>query len=357
MFPAAAQDLACSGLTVYVREGCPHCRDAEAFLDDLQHRQPGLVVRVRDVSRSSEARLDFETLNRKRHILQPGVPTFSFCGEVLVGFDSAQSTGVLIERVLTGQQRNLRDSVIVEVPVLGEISPGRLGLPLFTVAIGLVDGFNPCAMWVLLFLLSLLVHVESRARILLVAGTFVLVSGAIYFTFMAAWLNLYLLIGFSRGLQLTLGLLAVFIGVVHIKDFFRFRRGLSLGIPEGIKPTLYQRARRVVRAENLAAALLGITAIAILVNFVELLCTAGLPALYTQVLTYYPLDTGTYYAYLLLYNLAYVLDDAVMVTIAVITLGQYKLQERGGRWLKLLSGAVIVCLGVLLVLAPELLVL
>ena len=274
---------------------------------------------------------------------------------MLVGFDTAATTGALIEQVLLGQGA-LREQLVVTLPLFGEISPTALGLPLFTLAIGLVDGFNPCAMWVLLFLLSLLVHVRNRARILLVAGTFVLVSGLVYFAFMAAWLNVYLLLGFSRGLQLALGLLAVLIGAIHIKDFFRFREGPSLSIPEGVKPTIYQRASRVVRAENLLAAVTGVTVIAVLVNFVELLCTAGLPALYTQVLTYYPLETRAYYGYLLLYNLAYIFDDTVMVTIAVLTLGQYRLQERGGRWLKLLSGGVILCLGVLLIAAPDSLV-
>ena len=346
------ESLACNELTVFVRQGCPHCDRAKDFLASLQDRHPGLAIRVLDVGQSPEARAAFEAVNRERRVRQPGVPTFSFCGEVQVGFDTADATGRSIEQVLTGELDNLGSDVIVQLPLLGRVSPTELGLPLFTIAIGLVDGFNPCAMWVLLFLLSLLVHVRDRGRILLVAGTFVLVSGAIYFAFMAAWLNLYLVLGFSRTLQLILGVFALLIGLVHIKDFFAFRAGFSLSIPEGIKPTLYQRARQVVRAENLFAAILGVTTIAILVNTVELLCTAGLPALYTQVLTYYSLGTVDYYGYLLLYNLAYIFDDAIMVGIAVITLGQYKLQERGGRWLKLLSGGIILALGLLLILAP-----
>lgn len=93
--------------------------------------------------------------------------------------------------------------------------------------------------------------------------------------------------------------------------------------------------------------------IALLVNLVELLCTAGLPALDTQILSYYPLSDAGYYRYLARYNLAYVFDDALMVTLTVVTLGQRRLQEREGRWLKLLSGAVIVALGLLLLFAPE----
>ncbi len=93
--------------------------------------------------------------------------------------------------------------------------------------------------------------------------------------------------------------------------------------------------------------------LALLVNVVELLCTAGLPAVYTQILTLRSLPDGAYYAYLALYNLAYVFDDALMVTIAVVTLGQLKLQERAGRWLKGLSGSVLIALGVALLLRPD----
>ena len=115
----------------------------------------------------------------------------------------------------------------------------RLGLPAFTVAIGLIDGFNPCAMWVLVFLLSLLVGVTSRRKTVLIAGTFVLVSGLMYFAFMVAWLNAFLLVGFSRSLQALLGVVAVSIGAIHIKDFFAFKRGLSLSIPERAKPVTW----------------------------------------------------------------------------------------------------------------------
>ncbi len=350
------QGLACSELTVFVREGCPHCRDAKAYLADLQQRLPGLTVEVVDVRQTQAAMQRFQRINEERRIQQPGVPTFVFCDEVLVGFDEPATTGASIERVLTGQVENLGETLRVNLPLFGEVAPDNMGLPLFTVAIGLIDGFNPCAMWVLLFLLSLLVHVEGRARILLIASTFVLVSGVVYFAFMAAWLNVYLLLGFSRGLQLFLGLLAALIGVVHLKEFFGLHQGPRLAIPEAVKPTIYHRVLRVVRAENLPLAMLGVTGVAVLVNFVELLCTAGLPALYTHVLTYYPLGNADYYGYLLLYNLAYIFDDAVMVAIAVVTLGQYKLQERGGRWLKLVSGLVVFTLGLVLVFVPDWLV-
>jgi hypothetical protein len=229
----------------------------------------------------------------------------------------------------------------------------ELGLPLFTIAIGLLDGFNPCSMWVLLFMLSLLASLANRTKMLLIGGTFVAVEGLAYFAFMAAWLNLFLLIGISRITELTLGSIGVLAGAVNIKDFWAFRRGVSLGIPESVKPGLYERIRRILQAENIVAALIGTVVLAVLVQAVELLCTAGLPALYTRILTLRQLDWLVYYGYLALYNIAYMLDDVIVLAIGVITISHYRLQEREGRWLKLISGVVMAGLGIVLVLKPD----
>ena len=244
----------------------------------------------------------------------------------------------------------------MDLPVFGELTASQVGMPAFTIAIGLVDGFNPCAMWVLLFLLSLLVNLKSRAKMFAIAALFVLISGLAYFAFMVAWLEVLLLIGYLRGVQITLGVLATTVGAIHIKDFFAFKKGISLSIPESAKPGIYARARKIVTAESLWGAMIGATVLAVLVNIVELLCTAGLPALYTGILTMQNYPAWKNYAYIGLYNVAYMFDDSVMVIIAVVTLGRRKLQEKEGRWLKLISGLLIFTLGVVMLFKPEWLV-
>jgi cytochrome c biogenesis protein CcdA len=244
------------------------------------------------------------------------------------------------------------DDTIV-VPIFGELRVSKLGLPVFSFLVGLVDGFNPCAMWVLVFLLSVLVNIKDRRKIVLIAGTFVLVSGLAYFAFMAAWLEVFLLVGIVRWIQVVLGVMAIIIGLINVKDFFAFKKGISLSIPESSKPGIYARVRRIVAAKYLTAALMGAVVLAIVVNVVELLCTAGLPALYTQVLTMHELPKWQNYLYLAIYISAYMLDDTVLLTIVVVTLSHRKLQEREGRWLKLISGLVILLLGVVMIFKPE----
>ncbi|HRG72724.1 MAG TPA: NrdH-redoxin, partial [Thauera aminoaromatica] len=174
-----------------------------------------------------------------------------------------------------------------------------------------------------------------------------------YYAFMAAWLNVFLLVGMSAALRVGLAVLAVLIGLINVKDFLAFRRGVSLSIPESAKPGIYARARAILKAESLPASLAAVAVLAVVVNFVELLCTAGLPAIYTAVLTGQDLSPLAHYGYLGLYILAYIADDALMVGTAVLALGSGKLGERGGRMLKLLSGVVMLALGAVMLLRPE----
>jgi glutaredoxin len=353
--PATAGE-GCALVEVFHREGCPHCERALDFLSVLAAETPGLVVRDHEIGADAAARERFLALSEAHGVARPGVPSVLACGTFLVGYDP-QATPGAIRALVRGDALPppgaAAGTASVTLPLVGTVALDDAGLVLFTVAVGLLDGFNPCAMWVLLFLLSLLVNLRSRRRMLLVAGTFVAVSGLVYFAFMAAWLNLFLVVGASQALQVLLGVLALLIGVVHVKDFVAAGKGPSLSIPDSAKPGLYARVRAVVQAENLAAALVLVTLLAALVNLVELLCTAGLPALYTRILTLQELPVTAYYGYLGLYNLAYVADDLLMVAVVVWTLERARLRPEQGRWLKLVSGVTVLALGAALLAAPQ----
>jgi hypothetical protein len=327
-------------------------------------------VQVADVVRDDQAMAALRRLAIERGLAGASVPTFVVRGEhVQVGFMSAETTGRVLEELLAADAAVPDDgaeprsapatelselgSPAVLLPWAGRVALDEVGLPLFTVALGLLDGFNPCAMWVLLFLLSMLVNVWSRARMAMIGGVFVLVSGLVYYAFMAAWLNAFLFLGMSRWIQVTLGGVALFLGGLNVKDFLWMGRGPTLGIPDAARPGIYASVRRIVTAERLGAALGTVTALALLVNTVELLCTAGLPALYMRILTLRELPTLQYHAYLALYDLFYMLDDALVLTVAVFTLSHRRLQQREARWLKLVSGSVMLGLGAVLLVQPE----
>ncbi len=347
----ASPQLITQELVVYVRDGCPHCADAKQFLAQLARERPHLQVSLRAVDQDSAARDELITLSRRAGVWPPGVPTFSLTGRVLVGFGSAADSGPALLAWIDQAATPPPDQV--KSRLFGTLTASQLGLPLFTLALGLLDGFNPCAMWVLLFLLSLLVRLQDRRRMALVAGTFVLVSGAVYYAFMAAWLNIFLAVGLSTPVRWGLAGVALLVGAVNVKDFWAWGRGFSFSIPESAKPGIFAQVRAVLGAQALPGSLLAVAVLAVVVNFVELLCTAGLPALYTAVLTQQGVGTAAHYAYLGLYILGYLADDTLMVTLAVLALSHRKLTEDTGRWLKLLSGLVMLVLGLVLLLRPD----
>lgn len=358
-------------MEVFVREGCSHCANAKQFLQKLQQEQPDLNIVMHDVSKQPEALQQLQKLAKQQHINTVRVPAFYVHEQLIIGYSDETSSGQVLRDVLktkvTQQTHETGSCEAVELTCEANPTPAQptfavnflghkltlddVGLPLFTVAMGLLDGFNPCSMWVLLLMIALLAPMNNRKRMLAIAGTFVAVEGIAYFVFMAAWLNLFLLIGLSRTSEITIALIALIAGAINLKDFWRYGWGISLSIPNGAKPMIYSRIRNILHAENMIAAIIGAIILAVLVQIVEFMCTSGFPALYTRILTLQQLDTLSYYSYLLLYNLAYMFDDLTVLSIGVLTLSQHRLQEKEGRWLKLFSGLTMVGLGIYLLIA------
>jgi glutaredoxin len=359
-------------IELFVREGCPHCAQAEAFMEQLRRERPELVIVARDVQKEPEALARLQELVTSTGGGVPRVPAVYVNGQLILGYSSEASTDKLIRSALGGSKVSsagapndsssceAEDSLACgpgpaqaeekfEVTLLGRtITLDDVGLPAFSIALGLLDGFNPCSMWVLLLMISLLAPLNDRKRMLAIAGTFVLVQGIAYFAMMAAWLNLFLLIGLSRASQIAIGVIAIVAGLINLKDFVAFGRGITLSIPEAAKPRIYRRMAGILRAPTYTTAIAGTIVLALLVQVVEFMCTSGFPALFTRILTLRELDSASYYGYMLLYNAAYMLDDMIVLGIGVTLLSRHRLQEKEGRVLKLIAGLVMVGLGIYL---------
>ncbi|HEX4882713.1 MAG TPA: glutaredoxin domain-containing protein [Casimicrobiaceae bacterium] len=358
-------------IEAFVREGCPHCAQAEAFLDQLAREDPGLRIVIRDVSKEPAAMERLKQLARDTPGAVARVPAVYVGRQLILGYSTEARTDRLIRGALAGE-RATHDAATLdtgscsaeddslsceaapaaetfEITVFGRtLSLDDVGLPAFAFVMGLLDGFNPCSMWVLILMISLLAPLNDRRRMLAIAGTFVAVEGISYFLMMTAWLNLFLLIGLARWSEVALGLLALAYGLVNVKDFFAFGRGFTLSISERNKADIYRRMRAVLATPSMGAAVAGTIVLGILVQIVEFMCTSGFPALFTRILTLRALDTASYYGYMLLYNAAYMLDDVIVLGIGVVTLSRHRLQEKQGRWLKLLAGVVMIGLAVYL---------
>ncbi len=345
-------------------QSCPHCRRARPFVEALPDTHPWLVVHSLDVADDPANVALYVEMAAALGEQARSVPAFLFCGRMFTGYDSAQTTGRALESLLMecrarrlgadGDPAAAAAPPLV-VPLLGPVDLERYSLPALTLVLAGLDSFNPCAFFVLLFLLSLLVHARSRSRILLVGGIFVAFSGIVYFVFMAAWLNLFLVVG-RLSLATTLaGALALVIGALNVKDYVWMKRGPTLSIPEGAKPGLFQRMRALVAGESTPALVGGAMVLALAANTYELLCTAGFPMVFTRALTLNELSSAEHYLYLALYNAIYVVPLALVVVVFAVTLGARKLGEREGRILKLVSGLMMAGLGLVLLIEPELL--
>jgi len=354
------------GLWFFWSERCPHCRHALPFVEGLATQHPWLDVKSLEIARNRDNTALYVEMAAALGEEAHSVPAFLVCGRMLTGFDGANGIGAEVLALARacwqggGPETDTAkapadDDAPLRLPVFGEIDPEGLSLPLFTLVVAGLDAFNPCAFFVLLFLLSLLVHARSRRRMLLIGGTFVVVSGLIYFLFMAAWLSLFLVVGASPLVTALAGALALVIGTLNIKDWFLFHQGPTLSIPDAAKPGLFRRMRGLLSSEGLGTLLLGTVTLAVAANSYELLCTAGFPMVYTRVLTLNGRGGLDYYAYLALYNLVYILPLLAIVLAFTYTLGARKLTEGQGRLLKLLSGVMMLSLGLVLLLRPQLL--
>lgn len=237
---------------------------------------------------------------------------------------------------------------------LGAILP----LPLFTFLIALMDGFNPCNMFVLTLLISLiLTESSSRKKIFAIGFSFVLVVFIFYFLFMVAWLNIFKLIGFVNPLRIGIALLAIIAGLINCKELFFYRKGITLMIQDKHVGPVKQKVANVAKLVKKGSmpALIGASiALAIFASLVELPCTAGFPIIYTGILTGYSLPVVAHYSYILFYNLVYVLPLVTIITIFGYTFKGKPIRKSTMAIIKFIGGVIMLLLGIILLVNPAL---
>jgi len=232
------------------------------------------------------------------------------------------------------------------IPFFGELDTQKYSLPVLAMMLGLVDGFNPCAMWALIFLISLVVGLNDRSKLWFLIGAFVMSSGILYFLFMTAWLNVFLLIGFLRPLVAFIGGFSIWLGIVQIRDFFLPQNVCPL--PTNQKQKIMERMRLLVFSPLTLATISGIILLSFIVNLIEFVCSSFIPAIFTQTLALYNLPTWQYYLYILLYVIFFIMDDLIIFSLAVFAITQ--VSDKYIKWCRLTGGITLLILGVSLLL-------
>jgi len=342
---------------------CPHCAEEKEFLQTLKEKYPEIEIKEYEVFYGLENQKILNEFYEKYQLpdREKGyVPVTFTPTKYFVGFN--EQTGQEIEACLReclGEGKAVPQKT--KFLFFGEIDISKMSLPVLTITLGALDGLNPCAMWVLLFLILLLINTRSRKRIILIGGTFILASGIVYFLILSAWLKLFLAISYVNLTRIIIGVFALGVGIWQIRNFIKFKPGVckvtdgEVGLGDKIKSGLKNHAERLVFSPLTFGIFGGIIILALGVNLIEFFCSAGLPATFTRILTLNHLTNLSYYLYLLLYTFIFMLDDLIVFSLAVITLSRIGFTEKYNYWATLIGGLLILTLGILLIFKPEIL--
>lgn len=339
---------------------CPHCAEEKEFLKNLEKKYPEVEVKEYEViyrSENQEILKDFYEKYQVPEKERGWVPVTFTPTDYYVGFN--QQVGENIENCLKECiDENGAISQKIKIPIFGTLDLSKMSLPALTITLGALDGFNPCAMWILLFLITLLINTRSRKRMWLVGGTFIVASGIVYFLLLSAWFNLFLAISYVNLTRILIGIFALGIGGWQIKNFIGYKGVCPVTnggtrLKDRVRNGLKNQAEKLALSPFTLGILAGVIILAFGINLIELFCSAGLPAIYTRILALNVLSTLDYYFYLLLYTFVFMLDDLIILLIAVITLSKIGFTDKYNYWATLIGGLLIFTLGILLIFKPE----
>lgn len=377
--------LATDKVNVYLfwGEGCPHCEKEKEFLREFQKQNPNIVLHDFEVWHNSKSNKKFQEALKTLDVKGSGVPLLVIGNKYLVGYPNDEKNAVLwkaeIQRMVDEYMNNgcidvlsdenvdletsseesecneATDNPLVLLPRVGNINLEKLSLPALTIVLGFLDGFNPCAMWVLLFLISLLLGMEDRKKMWVLGIVFILTSALVYMLFMVAWLNLFLFVGYVFWIRAVIALIALVGGYSSLKKFWSKDSSGCDVVGEEKRKSVFDKLGKVTSSKSFLMAILGIMALAFAVNLVELVCSAGIPAVYTQVLALNNLGKVQYYLYIFLYILFFMLDDLFVFFVAMITLHLTGITTKYVKWSRLIGGILMIIIGILLLFRPEIL--
>ena len=347
-------------LKLFYSEFCPHCQKEELFLSKLVDKYPNLKITKYQIDTDKNNQKLFAITAARFGITQLGVPLTVISDQVIQGYGDDSTTGVAIEQAIknqlskaTSEKEKPELPSQISVPILGTLTISQLSLPIFTIIIAALDGFNPCAMWTLLFLISLLLGMKDRRRMWILGTAFIVTSAFVYFLFLSAWLNFFLFVGYSTWVRYLIGLVALGAGGYYLYDYVKNKDGGCRVTGNEKRQQVFNRIKEIAYRQQFWLALFGMILLAFAVNMVELVCSAGLPAVYTQVLSYAKLPSWQYYLYLVFYILVFMLDDLFVFFTAMLTLKAVGLESKYSRYSHLIGGILILLIGILMLFKPE----
>ncbi|MDD6878972.1 MAG: hypothetical protein PUD59_01930 [bacterium] len=342
-------------LYLFHRESCPHCKSEIEFLDSIKEKYDNLNIYIFEVSKNKE---NYEYLQSIKTIFNDtsnSVPFTVIGDKYFVGY--SEFVGDKIENTIQDylQEEKQTESEInnYKIPLIGNVNVKDTSLIMISVVLGLVDGFNPCAMWILIFLINMFFGMKNKKRMFIYGYTFLFTSGLVYFLSM---LGISFVLNFMivSWLQKIIALVAITAGVLNIKTYVKTRNDSGCHVVDDKKrKSVFKKVTNIVKEKNIFIALVGIILLAISVNLVELACSIGFPAIFSDILALNKISGLARIIYLLIYVIFYMLDDIVVFTIAVCTLSITTKSTKYTKYVNLIGGLIMIIVGILLIFKPE----
>ena len=345
---------------------CPHCSEQKIIYSELKKERTDIQFIEHDASSQQGSQLFYQmALEAGLDTSRLGVPTIFAGNRALVGLQSKEQIINAIEECINNcegeeyQWEAVQESSTgfsdYEIPFLGRTDLTKWSLPTLAIILGLIDGFNPCAMWVLIYLIGILMGVKDKKRIWIIVGSFVLASGVLYFLFMTAWLNIFLLLGYIKVLTIVIGLVALGGGILSLKEYITTKGSLTckVGDEKEHKKTM-KKINRIISKPLSLALILSVIGLAFVINSVEFVCSAAIPAVFTQILSLSGVSALQHYIYIGLYTLFFMLDDLIIFGMAAFALGS-RFGEKYAKYCRLIGGIIMTILGLITLFAPHLL--
>ncbi|MHA3946682.1 hypothetical protein [Cellulomonas bogoriensis] len=361
-------------MTVFWGDGCARCAEQDEWLDANADRYPGLDVVKYEVWNDAANRERFRALGAEMGFDATSVPTTVIDQRVWIGWTDqiARDVEAALDNATNGLpvpagvygtpgagtcteddlQCDGDTGASISMPLIGDVNLADQSLLVATLAIGFVDGVNPCSLWVISILLAIVLRTGSRRRVIAVGTTFLLVTAAMYGLFMVGIYSALTIVGFLGAIQVVVALAAGIFGVVSVKDYFAFKKGISFTIADSAKPGIYQRARAAAAHRSLIPALAATAALGVAVSLLELPCTAGFPVLWAGLLQANGVGLAEAGGLYVAYMVPYLLDEMIVFGVAVVTMRATKMQEKHGQVLKLVAGTTMLALAGAIVVDP-----
>lgn len=363
---------------------CKHCKEEIKLLDELEKEYDNIKVYKYEVNENGNGEL-LKNISEIMGSKVTGTPYTIIGNKVFSGYDYENSKGRFKGAIEYYSKYGYEDKVgeyissiplpsykvkdtdpdvdeyindyisyKVKLPLIGEVKLKNLTLPLITVVIGLADGFNPCAMWVLLFLISMLIGMKDKKRMWILGSTFLLTSALIYLIFMMSWLNLANLLISVVWVRVIIAIVSLVGGIINLRGYIKHRKVSGCDVVDDKKRNkIITRIKKFTTEKNFWLAILGVIVLAISVNVVELACSAGLPVMFIEILSLNNLTAIEEIIYIVLYMLFFLLDDFVVFVIAMTTLSLTGVSSKYGNLSKLIGGILMLLIGLLLMFKPE----